>query len=288
MSNPLDKEFVDAGHTSAEKAEALGQQERSAFVSSDGETVDIETIRRFVEQLEEQAGLGDEALEAIVAELEKKQETFARLLGDLPDLDPERVEFVLRNVFATRGRREEIIETLGIEGFNEVAHDLLEGDGSVADRVDRFCDRLDGIDERVRWTLAAELLHLSDPERYHLWTRWMWNPESRTGAVPLMTMADVDLEGDSPGEIYELVGAAVERLNDRTAEMGFTPAVVAGPLGTDVAMATVHAVYTYLVLGMRMTKEFTQAIPDHPEYIRRLLGTQELHEQQAATAGGNP
>ncbi len=285
MSNPLDKEFVDAGHTSAEKAEALGQQERSAFVSNDGEKVDIETIRRFVEQLEEQAGLGDEQLATIVAELEKKQETFARLFGDLPDLDADQVEFVLRNVFATRGRRDEIIDRFGVDGVNNILDDLLNGDGEVADRVDRFCDRLAGIDERVRWTLAAELLHLSDPATYHLWTRWMWNPESRTGAVPLMTMADVDLEGDSPGETYDRIGTAVDRLDERTDEMGFNPDVVDGPLGTDVAMATVHAVYTYLVLGMRMTKEFTQAIPDHPEYIRRLLGIQELHEQRAGPPG---
>ena len=285
MSNPLDKEFVDAGHTSADKAAALGEQERSAFVSRDGEKVDVETIRRFVEQLEEQAGLGDAELGSIVSELDKRQETFARLLGELPDLDPDQVEFLLRNVFATRGRRDEIVESLGVEGFNEAAHTLLSGDGAVAERVDRFCDRLDGIDERVRWSLASELLHLSDPETCHLWTRWMWNPESRTGAVPLMTTTDVDLDGDSPGEIYVAVGNAVDRLDERTDEMGFSSDVVDGPLGTDVAMATVHAVYTYLVLGMRMTKEFTQAIPDHPEYIRRLLGVQELHEQRTARAG---
>src|SRR6056297_2594234 len=42
MSNPMDSEFVDAGHTSADKAAALGEQERSAFVSRDGEKVDVD------------------------------------------------------------------------------------------------------------------------------------------------------------------------------------------------------------------------------------------------------
>lgn len=285
MGDPREKEFVDAGHTSAEKADALSEQERSAFVSTDGEVVDVDTIRKFVEQLDEQAGLHERHYAQLLDELEEKQNAFAGLLAELPDLPPEKVEFLVRNVFAARRRTEPILETTGPEALTGAADDLVHGEGDLAIRFDTFCDRIEGVDAATRRSLAAELLHLSDPEVHHPWARWMWNPESRTGAVPLMTMADVDLEGETPGETYVTLGEAVDSLHDRKEAMGFDPDVLAGPLGTDVAMATVHAVYTYLVLGMRMTKEFTQAIPDHPEYIRRLLGIQELHEQREPEQG---
>jgi len=285
MGDPREKEFVDAGHTSEEKAAALSEQERSAFVSSDGEVVDVDTIRKFVEQLDEQAGLHERHYAQLRDELEEKQEAFAGLLAQLPDLPPEKVEFLVRNVFASRRRTEPLLEATGAEALARAADDLVHGEGDLAIRFDTFCDRVEGVEPATCRSLAAELLHLSDPETYGPWARWMWNPESRTGAVPLMTMADVDLEGETPGETYVKVGEAVDSLHDRKDAMGFDPDVLAGPLGTDVAMATVHAVYTYLVLGMRMTKEFTQAIPDHPEYIRRLLGTQELHEQREPEGG---
>lgn len=283
MSSPLDTDFVDAGHASGDKAPEIRQQDSSAFTSADGDVVDVETIEQFLDQLDEQAGLGDREFERLVSEVDEKRRTFADLLATAPDLDEQEVEFLLRNVFATRQRREEILAETGVETINSAIDDLLRGDGELAARFDAFCEQIEGVDAPVAWSLAAELLHWSDPDAYPLWSRWTWNPGSQTGVVTLVTMNDVDLEGETPGETYELLTDAVDSIADRKAEVGFDADVLSGPMGTDVALATMHAAYTYLVLGMRMTKEFTDAIPDHQEYVRRLLGTQELHERQRGT-----
>lgn len=278
MGNPLDTEFTEAGHTSEEKAAEIKRQEQSAFTSADGEVVDVETVEQFLDQLQEQTDIDERAFERLVADLEEKRQTLSTLLEEDEDLTERDVGFLLRNVFATRQRGQDIPDATGVTTFNRAVEDLLRGEDGLATRFDEFCKRIAGADPPVIWSLAAELLHVTDPEAYPLWTRWMWYPESQTGVVTLVTMNDIDLEGETPGETYVLLGDAVDHIVDRKAEMGFDADVLAGPLGTDVALAVTHAAYTYLVLGMRMTKEFTDAIPDHPEYVRRLLGIQNRRE----------
>lgn len=283
MKNPVGAdEVVDAGTTSEEKAEVLETQESVTFTSEDGEVVDEETIRKFVEELEEQTRMTDRMFNRLREEMAEKQSAYQERLSQAPDCGREDLEFLLGNVFATRRHVDDIIEMTGPDQLNEAIATLIDEDVPVAQRFEDFCGTVEGADGAVIQSLAAELLHHMDPEAYSLWARWMWNPGSMTGVVPLMTMNDVELSGDSAGETYGLLIDAVGNLQEAKSDLGFNPDVVSGPHGTDVAMATLHAVYSYLVLGMRMTREFTEAIPDHPEYVRRLLGTTDI-----ATPTGN-
>jgi hypothetical protein len=143
----------------------------------------------------------------------------------------------------------------------------------IADRFAGFVMSLpEELDLRVRRDLATEILHFVEPDIYWLWTRWMWEPEARTGALPLVITSDFVLDDDDPGRSYLRVGQAVAFVQ-QTAEAAGLQRGVRGIFGTDLYLACVYGVYLYTVLRLRMTQEFNKVVPALPELIRRLLGT---------------
>jgi hypothetical protein len=129
--------------------------------------------------------------------------------------------------------------------------------------------------------LPSELLHFTFPDRWWLWTRWMWDPRAGTGALPLVTTEDFDLDADDRAETYLRVGEAMAFVNETGKAVGFTDLGSRGSgggprdvslFGTDVFLACVYSVYMYTVLRLRMTQEFNRIVPELPDLVRRLLG----------------
>jgi hypothetical protein len=130
----------------------------------------------------------------------------------------------------------------------------------------------------MRHDLASECLHYTDPDRYWLWTRWIWDPASRTGALPLVTTDGYDLGGATAAATYLRVGEALAFVQRTGEAAGFTR-IGRGRFGVDVYLACVYGVYVYTAVGLRITREFTRVIPPLPELCRRLLG---LHRMEVA------
>ena len=222
-----------------------------------------------------------EELQAIAADLDRKSRALRELL--LPDpgrLDRGALRQVLRLIFATRRHADRILDEVGSERLGAAIADLL-GDGEEpAARFDRFSEMLAGY-PGPGFDLPSELLHFTYPDRYWLWTRWLWDPRTETGALGLVTTDDTvfslsDLtEGSSRGAIYLTVGRAIAFVDETGKAAGFT---AAGPglFGSDVFLAAVYGIYMYTVLRMRMTREFNRLVPPLPDLIRRLLGVYHL------------
>lgn len=215
-------------------------------------------------------------LAAIAADLDRKSRIMRELLLPGADrLDRAALRQVLRLVFATRRHADEILDGIGPDRLGAAIADLLDGGDEPAARFDRF-EAVLASHPDSGFDLPSELLHFSYPDRYWLWTRWMWDPRTETGALGLVTTDDVDLtEGSSRGAIYLTVGQAMAFVDETGKAAGFT---AAGPglFGTDVFLAAVYGIYMYTVLRMRMTREFNQLVPPLPDLIRRLLGVHHL------------
>jgi hypothetical protein len=237
--------------------------------------VDTEAARDFMQETLERITPAE--LEAIAGELEIKSGSFKETLSPahLPDLSEEDLRNTLRSIFATRRRVDIILGTVGVDDFRQHLQQLLYGDTSIVERFQSFCDALAPLDESYRSDLASECLHYSQPDKYWLWTRWMWDPDSETGSLPLVTLQEFDLHAPTRGEIYEKVGTSVAFVDRiREAIDGYRQ-IGHGVFGTDVYLACVYSIYVYTILKMRMTKEFTKVIPELPELTRRLLGVQQ-------------
>lgn len=240
-----------------------------------GQIVDTPSALEFMREALEK--ITEEELTAIVAELRFKSQRVRLLLAPqaLPTFDESMFRALLRSIFSTRRRATEIMAHIDTGDFRDAVGELLHGPAPLATRFDAFVARLEPLDVSMRCDLAGECLHYWDVEHYWLWTRWMWDPERNTGSLPLVTIQEYDLQGETPGLTYLKVGEAMAFVNSVGEAAGFQHGG-RGPLGTDVYLACVYVVYLYTVTRMRMTKEFNKVIPQFPELARRLLGTYKM------------
>jgi hypothetical protein len=232
--------------------------------------VDTESAREFMRETLEQIAPAE--LDAIAVECEAKHAGVRRLLGPArrPGGEAE-LRALLRLVFATRRRAGDLLVRPGAAALADAIDALLDGARPLTTRFDAFCAMLEGAAPGLSRDLASELLHFAEPERYWLWTRWVWDPATRTGALPLVTMQEVDLDGATPGETYLKVGRATALVHETGRAAGFTR-IGDGRFGADVYLACVYCVYVYTTVRLRMTREFNRVIPPLPELARRLLG----------------
>ena len=238
-----------------------------------GQVVDTPSAQEFMAEILRRAP--EQELAVVAGELETKSAGMRALLGSPePVAGPEDLRRVLRSVFATRRRADAVIGSVGPERLAAEVARLLHGSDDLPARFARFLEPLESF-PGVGCDLASELLHLTFPDRYWLWTRWVWDPRTETGALPLVTMEEVDLAAASPAETYLRVGEAVAFLDETGKAAGFT-AMGRDLFGLDVFLACVYAVYMYTVLRLRMTQEFNRIVPELPALVRRLLGTHRL------------
>jgi hypothetical protein len=246
-----------------------------------GPVVDTQSAQEFRREILDRITAAE--LQGIAAGLERKSLAMRNLLQ--PGTRPDRAALrqVLRLVFATRRRADQILEVVGPDRLGAAITDLLGPGDDLAARFDRFDAVLSGLPVPAL-DLPGELLHFTYPGQYWLWTRWIWDPGTRTGALGLVT-TDVDLAaGATRGEVYLTIGRATAFVDETGKAAGFTDAAP-GLFGTDMFLAAVYGVYLYTVLRMRMTREFNQLVPQLPDLIRRLLG---IYYQEASDAHRRP
>ncbi len=217
-------------------------------------------------------------LQSIADRLDRKSRAMREVLLATEDrLDAVALRRVLRLIFATRRRADQVIDDVGADRLAAAIVALISGAEDVA-AGDQLAARFDAFDAALAgqpdagFDLPGELLHFTYPGQYWLWTRWLWDPRTKTGALPLVTTDQVDLSGaEGRGATYLTVGRATAFVNETGKAAGFTDAAP-GLFGTDIFLAAVYGVYMYTVLRMRMTKEFNELVPALPDLIRRLLG----------------
>ncbi len=240
-----------------------------------GQVVDTPTAREFTEQALER--VSKEELGDIAVLLERKVDAFRSILAEdsLASMTEDQATGLLRSVFASRRRHRVILDTLTLDGFISLCADLLHGAGSAEVRLAAFHDAIAAIGRDVPpqagFDLGSSLLHFTDPDRYWLWTQWMWDPLSLTGALPLIVTEEVDLVTDDIAESYRRIGVAMAFIDDVGEAAGFRERGH-GILDTDVFLGCVYAIYMYTTLRMRMTQEFNQVVPQLGDLLRRLLG----------------
>jgi hypothetical protein len=240
-----------------------------------GQVVDTGSASEFMRETLENVSRED--LVSVATLLEQKASGFGQLLGEpgrartLPRDDLRRV---LRSIFGTRRRTDVILDGVGPERLGAGVDDLLHGPAPLPARFEAF-DALVADFSDVTFDLPGEILHFTDPDRYWLWTRWMWDPRIETGSLRLVTVDEFDLVAPTRGETYLRVGEALAFVNETGKAVGFTD-MGAGLFGADVFLACVYAVYMYTVLRLRMTQEFNRIVPELPDLVRRLLGVRQL------------
>lgn len=238
-----------------------------------GPVVDTPSAQEFMREIADRISF--EELGAIASDLERKSLSLQTLLEAPAELDRDKLRRVLRWIFATRRSADRILDTVTPERLAEAIADLLYAQDGLSKRIDRF-DAVFAEFPDAGFDLPGELLHFTSPDRYWLWTRWMWDPRTETGSLRLITNDDVDLAaGSSRGDAYLAVGQAMAFVDELGKGAGLT-STGRSRFSTDAFLAAVYGVYMYTILRMRMTQEFNRVVPPMPDLVRRLLGVYHL------------
>jgi hypothetical protein len=216
-------------------------------------------------------GEGEEFVQEFYKDLLAKSLLFQKSLSkeSLASLSKEDLDRILEKVFSVRRKRQRLIEETGVENLKRAISDLLYGKAnSWEERVENFVKSIKGVDRKAARDLASELLHFTFPEDYVLWTSWIWDPESESGAV-------VFLKEEPPkrhmyGETYEEFEQIYKQIQEKLLDFGIK---VKGYLFVDIFLAMIYATYVdYMTLStMHSAKGF---FPPAGVMARRLLGVQ--------------
>ena len=239
--------------------------------------VDTETAKEFMKETLEK--IDEKHLIKISDALTIKSDIFKKHFAEenIDQLSEEDLFKTLKLVFSIRRNRKKLVKEIGVQNFKNYLKDLLYGTDLIHFRFQNFCDRMDNLEEHTRFDLAGELLHFTFPDKFWLWSHWMWNPKINTGSLPLVTTDDFDLSAPTLGEAYLNVGKAVAFVHTVGEAAGFQT-ISRSLFGTDVYLSCVYIIYAYTVLRMRMTQEFNQVMPGVAEFSRRILGVYRITE----------
>jgi hypothetical protein len=163
--------------------------------------------------------------------------------------------------------------------FNE----LLKGDLPTPVRVSAFAQKLNALDTRLALELGSGLLHNTSPNANWLWTRWLWDPTTGTGILPLLAGSTHNLLADNLADGYARVGA-VTAMSMKFAEGTglWTAELVSNESRAQFAnsafLACAYNVYLYGTTSWRLSREFNNLLPSLPNMARKLLGLKKIKE----------
>ena len=155
--------------------------------------------------------------------------------------------------------------------------ELLNGDAPTPVRVAAFVEKLNSLDTRLALELASGLLHNTFPNDHWLWTRWLWDPTTGTGILPLLAGSTHNLLAENLADGYARVGA-VTAMSMKFAEGTglFVDGLVSdekrAAFANSAFLACAYAVYMYGSTSWRLSRDFNELLPSLPNMARKLLG----------------
>jgi hypothetical protein len=213
---------------------------------------------------------------AIADELaERHAQLFSQLIVDSAALKFSPVE-IFSAVAHTHANAQFLVKYFS-QSDDRVFEDLLYGEASAPVRVATFVERLSDMDTRLALELATGLLHNISPNDNWLWTRWLWDPTTGTGALPLLAGSTHNLLAENIADGYARVGTVTSMSMKVGEGTGlFTPAWVSDerrtPFANSAFLACVYCIYLYGTTSWRLSREFNRLMPTLPNMARRLLG----------------
>jgi hypothetical protein len=144
-------------------------------------------------------------------------------------------------------------------------------------RVAIFVEKVNALDTRLALELASGLLHYTSPNDNWLWTRWLWDPTTGTGILPLLAGSTHNLLAENLADGYARVGLVAAMSMKFGEGTGlWTDELMSNKKRTQFAnsafLACAYNVYLYGTTSWRLSREFNNLLPSLPNMARKLLG----------------
>lgn len=170
------------------------------------------------------------------------------------------------------------------QGDFTVFEELLHGESPTPVRVAAFVEKLNALDTRLALELASGLLYNTSPKENWLWTRWLWDPTTGTGILPLLAGSTHNLLADNLADGYARVGLVTAMSMKFGEGTGlWTEALVSNEKRAQFAnsafLSCAYNVYMYGTTSWRLSREFNNLLPSLPNMARKLLGLKKIKEE---------
>ncbi len=218
---------------------------------------------------------GDEFVQEFYGDLVKKSRIFSNMLSKerIPSLKERDAEILLKLSFPSRRKADRIIKETGLQRLKEALFRLIHTEGDWESKIENFYKNVRGIDRKATRDLGSEILHFTFPDKFILWTGWIWDPETETGAIVfLKEEPPIGGKGrEMYGQTYDEFKEVYLQIYHILEEFGVK---VRGFLFVDMFLAMIYATYVdYMTLStMHSAKGF---FPPAGIMARRLLGVHE-------------
>lgn len=217
--------------------------------------------------------------EDVIAIADELAERRTRLFSGL-EADSARLAHSLADIAAalthTRANARTLSNYFG-QNHQVLFTELLAGEAPAPVRVAMLVEKLDALDTRLALEFATGLLHNAFPAEHWLWTRWLWDPTTGTGILPLLAGSTHNLLATNIADGYSRVGAVTAmsiKFGERTGL--WTDELVSDEQRAEFAnsafLACAYAVYMYGSTSWRLSRDFNELLPSMPNMARRLLG----------------
>ena len=169
-------------------------------------------------------------------------------------------------------------------GDFKVFDDLLNGETPTPVRIAKFVNTLNALDTRLALELASGLLYNTSPKDNWLWTRWLWDPTTGTGILPLLAGSTHNLLADNLADGYARVGLVTAMSMKFGEGTGlWTDELITNKKRAQFAnsafLACAYNVYLYGTTSWRLSREFNNLLPSLPNMARKLLGLKKIKEE---------
>lgn len=237
--------------------------------------LDARVFQAMLQEVIEDLGGDSEILGQFAEALRTKQTLFQKGLSQeaLNGLTEEQLLTLVETMFTVRRRLPRALKRLGTEQTAAALSSLRFGQDPLGDRMHAFVAVFPEDDRKARraaWDMAAEALHFTDPEGVPLMTRWVWDPETDSGALRELVFNKDQVQqipvGNTPG-VYEALRHWVA---EQLTEAGFYRDL---HFTVDLMLAKAYGDYMRsMASGMGMMRGDIANTDDPLELMRKLLG----------------
>jgi hypothetical protein len=244
---------------------------------------DVERFRHHFSAFMSMAGDEDAGPAAYVAALDAKHERIRRLIDDLAHRVPDdcALEIILADMFTARRRLFPALTAMGHARVRDLVQQLVSSRAPPDVRLQAIVDAVPSSTstdrehlraiQRVRraaWDFGAELIHFSEPQKYPLMCRWVWDPTTQSGA--LREFAEHNQAADVPGADSSL--ATFQALSEWICEQLRTEGIYRDfHWWVDLLAAQGYVGYLGAATQGHFGADFARGAPPK-EQLRKLLG----------------
>lgn len=111
-------------------------------------------------------------------------------------------------IFYAKKHSDDVIKSTGTAQFSQAYALLKDSSKPYEERVSQFVSMVKGGNKKDIEDMAREIIHFMEPEKYPLWTRWIWNRDRNTGSITYILKDEITLKSTSEffSAIEELKG----------------------------------------------------------------------------------